>query len=62
MKEKNYTKDYLHKVSKMIVDFAVENEISKIIVGELNRRIPSIGIGDRVNQQLHRIPFGRLEV
>jgi len=46
----------------MIVDFAVENEISKIIVGELNRRIPSIGIGDRVNQQLHRIPFGRLEV
>jgi putative transposase len=60
VREKNYTKDYLHKVSKMIVDFAVENNVSRVVIGELNKSISSISIGDRVNQQLHRIPFGRL--
>ncbi|WP_421077430.1 transposase [Methanothermococcus sp. Ax23] len=60
VKEKNYTKDYLHKISKMIIDFAVDNKVSRIVIGELNKGISSIDIGDRVNQQLHRIPFGRL--
>ncbi|WP_288046383.1 transposase [Methanothermococcus sp.] len=60
VKEKSYTKDYLHKVSKMIVDFAVENETSKIIIGELNKGISNINIGRKNNEKLHRIPFGRL--
>ncbi|WP_421078585.1 transposase [Methanothermococcus sp. Ax23] len=60
VREKNYTKDYLHKISKMIIDFAVDNKVSRIVIGELNKGISSIDIGDRVNQQLHRIPFGRL--
>lgn len=60
VKEKNYTKDYLHKISKMIVSFAVDNKVSRVVIGELNKGISSINIGDRVNQQLHGIPFGRL--
>jgi putative transposase len=44
----------------MIIDFAVDNNVSRIVIGELNKGISSIDIGDRVNQQLHRIPFGRL--
>jgi putative transposase len=60
VREKNYTKDYLHKISKMIVDFAVENKVSKIVIGELNKGISSIDIGRKNNEKLHRIPFGRL--
>jgi putative transposase len=44
----------------MIVDFAVDNKVSRVVIGELNKGISNIDIGDRVNQQLHRIPFGRL--
>jgi putative transposase len=60
VREKNYTKDYLHKVSKMIVNFAVDNKVSKIIIGELNKGISSINIGRKNNEKLHKIPFGRL--
>jgi putative transposase len=60
VREKNYTKDYLHKVSKMIVDFAVDNKVSRIVIGKLNKGISSIDIGRKNNEKLHRIPFGRL--
>ncbi|WP_421078590.1 transposase [Methanothermococcus sp. Ax23] len=60
VKEKNYTKDYLHKVSKMIVDFAVDNKVSRIVIGELNKGISNINIGRKNNEKIHKIPFGRL--
>jgi len=60
VKERNYTKDYLHKISKMIIDFAVENKVSRIVIGELNKGISSIDIGRKNNEKLHRIPLGRL--
>ncbi|WP_421078608.1 transposase [Methanothermococcus sp. Ax23] len=60
VREKNYTKDYLHKVSKMIVEFAVDNKVSRIVIGELNKGISSIDIGRKNNEKIHKIPFGRL--
>jgi len=60
VKERNYVKDYIHKISRWIVDLAKEKEVSRIVIGDLNKHIAKIDIGDRVNQQLHRIPFGKL--
>jgi putative transposase len=60
VKERNYVNDYIHKISRWIVDLAKEKGVSKIVIGELNKGITKIDIGDRVNQQLHRIPFGKL--
>jgi len=60
VKEKNYVKDYIHKVSRWIVDLAKRRGVSRIVIGDLNKNITKIDIGDRVNQQLHRIPFGKL--
>jgi len=60
VKEKNYVKDYIHKVSRWIVDLAKRSGVSRIVIGDLNKNITKIDIGDRVNQQLHRIPFGKL--
>ena len=44
----------------MIIDFAVDNKVSRIVIGELNRGISSIDIGRKNNEKLHKIPFGRL--
>ncbi|EHP86950.1 transposase, IS605 OrfB family [Methanotorris formicicus Mc-S-70] len=60
VKEKNYVKDYMHKISRWIVELAKEKSVSRIVVGDLSKGITKIDIGDRVNQQLHRIPFGKL--
>ncbi|UXM84466.1 transposase [Methanococcus aeolicus] len=57
--ERNYANDYLHKISKMIVDFAVNNiyKVSRIVIGELNKGISSINIGRKNNEKLHRLPL-----
>ena len=60
VKERNYVKDYIHKISRWIVDLAKEKGVSRIVIGDLNKHIAKIDIGDRVNQQLHRILFGKL--
>ncbi|ACX71917.1 transposase, IS605 OrfB family [Methanocaldococcus vulcanius M7] len=60
VKERNYVKDYVHKISSWIIDLAKRKGVSRIIIGELNKNITKIDIGDRVNQQLHRIPYGKL--
>nr|WP_198003833.1 RNA-guided endonuclease TnpB family protein [Methanocaldococcus sp. FS406-22] len=60
VKERNYVKDYIHKISRWIVDLANNNGVSRIVIGDLSKSITKIDIGDRVNQQLHKIPFGKL--
>ncbi|WP_457613271.1 RNA-guided endonuclease InsQ/TnpB family protein [Methanocaldococcus sp.] len=60
VKERNYVKDYIHKISRWIIDLAKRRGVSRIIIGELNKNITKIDIGDRVNQQLHRIPYRKL--
>ena len=60
VKEKNYVKDYIHKVSRMIVELAKYDKVSKIVIGEMNKGITSMNIGKINNQKLHRIPFGKL--
>ncbi|WP_018248269.1 RNA-guided endonuclease InsQ/TnpB family protein [Orenia marismortui] len=35
LKRRNYVKDYLHKASRKIIDLAIENKVSNIIIGDL---------------------------
>ncbi|XRP96241.1 RNA-guided endonuclease InsQ/TnpB family protein [Methanocaldococcus sp. 16A] len=60
VKERNYINDYIHKISRGIVNLAKEKGVSKIVIGNLSENLTKIDIGDRINQQLHRIPFGKL--
>ena len=60
VKERSYTKDYIHKFSKWIVDLAVMNGVSKIVVGGMSEGITQMSIGRKNNEKLHRFPFGRL--
>lgn len=60
IKENNFVKDYMHKVSRYIVKLAIENGVSKIIIGGMSDGIRDMDIGHKNNEKLHKIPFGKL--
>lgn len=60
IKEKNFVKDYIHKVSRYIIELARQNGISKIIIGGMSDGMRDMDIGHKNNEKLHKIPFGRL--
>lgn len=60
IKEKNFVKDYIHKVSRYIIELARQNGVSKIIIGGMSDGIRDMDIGHKNNEKLHKIPFGRL--
>ncbi len=51
--------DYLHKLSTWLVDTAVHLNVHTIAIGALPRHITQMNAVRRVNERLHRIPFGR---
>lgn len=52
--------DYLHKVSRYIVDFALENQINTIIVGNNKNWKQSSSLGKVTNQAFVSIPHRKL--
>lgn len=52
--------DYLHKLSRWIVDWYVNHEIGQIIVGRNHNWKQKINIGKRNNQNFVLIPFTKL--
>ena len=60
VKEHAYVKDYLHKVSRWIVELARVEGVGKIVVGSMHKNIAQMDLGHQKNEKLHRIPFGKL--
>ena len=56
-KRNNKIKDYLHKSSKMLVNFLVSNDISTLIIGYNEEWKQNINIGNKNNQSFVNIPF-----
>ena len=56
-KRNNKVKDYLHKSSRMLVNFLVSNDISTLVVGYNEEWKQNINIGKKNNQSFTAIPF-----
>lgn len=56
----NFVEDYLHKISKDIINQAVSNDVTTIIVGNNDLWKQEINLGKRNNQNFMQIPFERL--
>ena len=56
-KRNNKVKDYLHKSSRMLVNFLVSNDISTLIIGYNEEWKQNINIGKKNNQSFVNIPF-----
>ena len=52
--------DYLHKVSRYIVDFAFEHQINTIVIGNNKDWKQSISLGKKTNQAFVSIPHQKL--
>lgn len=59
-KRNNKIKDYLHKVSRILVNHAVSNGINTIIIGHNKCWKQEINIGKRNNQNFVFVPFNTL--
>ena len=55
-KRKNKIKDYLHKISSMIVTYLVSNEITELIIGYNKNWKQNINLGTMNNQNFVNIP------
>ncbi|KST64514.1 RNA-guided endonuclease InsQ/TnpB family protein [Mastigocoleus testarum] len=51
--------DYLHKSSRLIIDYLAANQIGTLIIGHNDKWKQSIGLGKRNNQNFVSIPFDR---
>ena len=60
VKEHAYVKDYLHKVSRWIVELAKKHGVGRIDIGAMHKGITNMDLGYQNNEKLHRIPFGKL--
>ena len=56
-KRNNKIKDYLHKSSRMLVNFLVSNDISTLVIGYNEEWKQNINIGKKNNQTFVNIPF-----
>ena len=56
-KRNNKVKDYLHKSSRILVNFLVSNDISTLVIGYNEEWKQNINIGKRNNQSFVNIPF-----
>ena len=56
-KRNNKVKDYLHKSSKMLVNFLVSNDISTLVIGYNEEWKQNINIGKRNNQSFVNMSF-----
>ena len=52
--------DYLHKTSRMIVNYCVTHQIGRIVIGKNPGWKQRISLGKRTNQTFAQIPFARL--
>ena len=59
-KRNDRIRDALHKISKYIVDLAVENGISRIVIGRNTFWKKEISLGSRTNQAFTQIPHALL--
>lgn len=59
-KKNNVTRDYLHKITKYIVDYCKTNDVSRVVIGDIKGIRKNKNLGKQVNQQLHALPYAKI--
>ena len=56
-KKRQAVKDYLHKVTRYIVEYCRAKEITCVILGDIHNIRQGKDLGRKVNQKLHELPY-----
>ena len=59
-KRNNKVKDSMHKISKFIVNYCEDNDITKIIIGHNKNQKQKINLGKQTNQNFVNLPIYKL--
>jgi len=59
--EKNTVRDWCHKISRIVVEFAKQFPDPIIVIENLNGMRESINYGKRMNRRLHKIPYTMIQ-
>src|SRR3989339_733405 len=60
IKRNNKIKDFIHKSSKFIINYCIENNLDTIVVGNNKNWKQDIELGKRTNQNFVQIPYSML--
>ena len=56
----NAVNDYLHKMTRYIVNYCEENEINTVIIGDITNIREGKDFGDKINQEFHSLPYSKV--
>lgn len=56
----NAIRDYLHKITKAVVDYCIENDIHMVIIGDITGIRKNTNYGHVNNQKLHSLPYAKI--
>jgi putative transposase len=59
-KKRNCIKDYLHKMTKYVVDYCVLHEINTVVIGDITGIREGKDFGNKANQEFHALPYLKL--
>ena len=59
-KKNNSINDYLHKVTRYIISYCVENQINTVVIGDITNIRKDNNLGNVTNQKLHSLPFAKI--
>ena len=61
-RKSNSILDYLHKVTKYIVDYCREKDIHTVVIGDITNIRKDKNFGHVTNQKLHALPYKKLYI
>lgn len=59
-KKNNSIRDYLHKMTRYVVEYCKEQEIHTVVIGDITGIRKGKNLGRQTNQKLHGLPYGRI--
>lgn len=59
-KKNNSVRDYLHKVTHYVVSYCKEQEIHRVVIGDIRNIRKEKDLGKKTNQKLHGLPYERV--
>jgi len=59
-KKNNSVRDYLHKVTHYVVSYCKEQEIHRVVIGDIRNIRKEKDLGKKTNQKLHGFPYERV--
>lgn len=58
--KRNSVKDLLHKATKWIIDYCLQNDIHTVVIGEVTHIRDEKNFGDKTNQKFHQWPYQQI--